>query len=239
MEPPEPNVLTDEDSGDGDDGALVDNLNRQQLRSQVDIVLPDNEIIDGNEEIARDGTLHNGKEIGYECSRHGKHKITWINGDIVPRNIDFPKPDLTRFRDQTFVDIFEKFIDDDIIFFLVEESTRYALFVNGANPKISPEEMKCFIAILNLTGYCELPGSDFRWDSRDDMTNRMVSQAIRGDRFRQILKYLHCADNTKPDLNDKMWKLRPLMIKVKANLKKLGSRKINSIRRVHDGVLRP
>ncbi|KAG5894309.1 hypothetical protein JTB14_015549 [Gonioctena quinquepunctata] len=42
MEPPEPNVLTDEDSGDEDDGALVDNLNIQQLRSHVEIVFPDN-----------------------------------------------------------------------------------------------------------------------------------------------------------------------------------------------------
>ncbi|KAG5894638.1 hypothetical protein JTB14_012560 [Gonioctena quinquepunctata] len=136
MEPPELNVLTDEDSGDEDDGALVDNLNRQQLRSHVEIVLPDdNGRIDGNEEIAMDRNLHNGKEIGYECSRPARQKITWINGDIVPRNIDFPKPDFTRFHDQTSVEIFEKFIYDDIIF-SVKESTRYAFFVNEANPKI-------------------------------------------------------------------------------------------------------
>ncbi|KAG5877203.1 hypothetical protein JTB14_017705 [Gonioctena quinquepunctata] len=45
------------------------------------------------------------------------------------------------------------------------------------------------------------------------MNSRMVSQAMRRDRFRQIVKYLHCADNIKPDLNDKMWKLRPIMNK--------------------------
>ncbi|KAG5888844.1 hypothetical protein JTB14_019109 [Gonioctena quinquepunctata] len=58
-------MYPDEDSGDEDDGAPVDNLNRQQLRSHVEIVLPDNEGIDGNEEIAMDGNLLNGKEIGF------------------------------------------------------------------------------------------------------------------------------------------------------------------------------
>lgn len=40
---------------------------------------------------------------------------------------------------------------------------------------------------------------------------------MQRDRFRQIVKYLHCADNTKPIKNDKMWKLRPLMDKLGAN----------------------
>lgn len=43
----------------------------------------------------------------------------------------------------------------------------------------------------------------------------MVSEAMRRDRFRQILRSIHCADNTKPDQNDKAWKLRPLMDKLK------------------------
>jgi hypothetical protein len=39
----------------------------------------------------------------------------------------------------------------------------------------------------------------------------MVKNAMRRDRFRQIMGFLHRTDNTKPDKNDKMWKLRPLI----------------------------
>ncbi|KAK9696562.1 Transposase IS4 [Popillia japonica] len=65
-------------------------------------------------------------------------------------------------------------------------------------------------------GYCELPGRDFYWDSQEDMKNHMVTQATRRDRFRQILRYLHCTDNTKSNESDKLWKLRRMdMIKEK------------------------
>lgn len=33
----------------------------------------------------------------------------------------------------------------------------------------------------------------------------MVSQPMRRNRFRQIIKYLRCADNTKPRESDKLW----------------------------------
>lgn len=103
------------------------------------------------------------------------------------------------------------FIDNEIIQLLLAESRKYALFCSESDPKISIEEMKCVIAILIVTGYNELPGRDFYWDSKKDMKNILGGDSMRRDRFRQILKYLHCADNTQPVLGDKMWKLRPLM----------------------------
>ncbi|KAJ8939688.1 hypothetical protein NQ318_011735 [Aromia moschata] len=110
-----------------------------------------------------------------------------------------------------YLDIFEEFLGDDVIGLLVEQSNKYALFCNQPHPNISKEEMKCAIGILIVTGYNELPGRDFYWDSKMDMKNSMVSDSMRRDRFRQIIKYLHCADNLQPHLQDKMWKLRPLM----------------------------
>jgi len=40
---------------------------------------------------------------------------------------------------------------------------------------------------------------------------------MRRDRFIQIMRFLHFADNTQPDTTDKMWKLRPLMKLIKQN----------------------
>ncbi|KAJ8927081.1 hypothetical protein NQ314_020496 [Rhamnusium bicolor] len=57
---------------------------------------------------------------------------------------------------------------------------------------------------------------------KKDLNVPVASDAMRRDRFRQIIKYLHCADNTKPNNNDKMRKLRPLMDKHRENfIKKL------------------
>lgn len=152
--------------------------------------------------------------------RPGKNKITWIDGDLIPAEREFLKPDITDFMHLCPTEIFEKFLDDDIFQFIVNESNKYALFLNDPDPKITVDEMKCCFAILILTGYAELPGRDFYWDSQNDMRNEMVSQAMRRDRFRQILRYLHCADNNKPDKADKAWKLRPLMDMIKQKFMK-------------------
>ncbi|KAG5869492.1 hypothetical protein JTB14_013565 [Gonioctena quinquepunctata] len=37
IEPPDSNVLTDEDSGEEDEGGTIDNLNRQQLSAHVEV----------------------------------------------------------------------------------------------------------------------------------------------------------------------------------------------------------
>lgn len=208
IEPPDANVLTDEDSGEEDDGGMIDNLNRQQLSAHVDV-----RIHSGEENVQFETTASVTQEI---VERPGKIEISWVDGDLIPSPREFPKQ-VDRFSNMHLspVEMFEKFIDDQIVQFLVDQSNKYALFLNDANPKITCDEMKCCLAILILSGYAELPGRDFYWDSNADMRNQMVSQAMRRDRFRQIIRYLHCADNTKPNQSDKAWKLRSLMDMIK------------------------
>ena len=45
IEPPDANVLSDEDSDDEDDGGLIDNLNGRQLRAPAEVVLANGERI--------------------------------------------------------------------------------------------------------------------------------------------------------------------------------------------------
>jgi len=44
--------------------------------------------------------------------------------------------------------IFENVIDTEIIEHLVVETRRYALFLNAPVPKITAEDIRCFIVIL-------------------------------------------------------------------------------------------
>lgn len=100
---------------------------------------------------------------------------------------------------------FEQFIDQEFNNHLVNETCRYALFINWADPNITA------IAILFISGYNNLPSKRHYWDSNDDMRNYAVSQSMPRDRFLQICRFLHFPDNTEMDPNDKAWKIRPLM----------------------------
>lgn len=99
----------------------------------------------------------------------------------------------------------------------MEESNRYALFINCPHPKITIEEIKCFLAILIVSGYDKKPSKKSYWDSGDDLRNAAVYNAMRRGRFIQIMRFMHCTDNKKLDPADKMTKLRPLMNKIKRN----------------------
>ncbi|KAJ8937181.1 hypothetical protein NQ318_017030 [Aromia moschata] len=154
IEPPNSNVLTDEDSGEGDQGGLVNNLNRQQAQAlaPAEIRLHQNS---KNYNTQEDDVVFTENNFLSQAISEGpgKTNISWMEGDLVPSQKIFPKPGYTRFRHLSPVEVFEKFIDDSILQFLVDESNKYALFLNHMDPKISLDEMKCCIAILILTDF--------------------------------------------------------------------------------------
>ncbi|KAF2901861.1 hypothetical protein ILUMI_04326 [Ignelater luminosus] len=52
----------------------------------------------------------------------------------------------------------------------------------------------------------------YYWASKDDMRNHAVYNAMRRDRFFEIMRFLHFQDNNKFDPVDILWKLRSLII---------------------------
>ncbi|KAJ8964427.1 hypothetical protein NQ314_004918 [Rhamnusium bicolor] len=125
-----------------------------------------------------------------------------------------PNADYETFKILTPVERFEMFLDDDIVDYLVSESTKYAQFKNEQNPQITKEEMRCFLAILIISGYNGLPGKKYYWNTDGNMGNNLVREAIRRDRFLTIWKYFHLAANNFVVQSDKYYKLRPLIEKL-------------------------
>ncbi|KAG8231880.1 hypothetical protein J437_LFUL011785 [Ladona fulva] len=80
----------------------------------------------------------------------------------------------------------------------VTESEKYARFLNCSSPQITAQEIKAFIGILILSGN---NGKNIT-GTKKDVQNELVSGAMRRDRFIQIMKFLHIADNTKLEKND-------------------------------------
>lgn len=114
------------------------------------------------------------------------------------------------YKNMNLTELFEFFFDENVINLLVEESMRYASSKNASDFVVTKDEIKCFLGILLVSGYNPHPGKRFYCDSRPDMNNQPISQSIR-NRFFQIVKYIHCADNNNIDVTDKVYKLRPLM----------------------------
>lgn len=215
IEPPESNVLTDQDSADEDEGGTVDHLNGAQLRAAAEVRLADH---------TDNGNYSDHEEIDYDdednveatqVKKIDSNDLSWTNGDLCESQARSFSVSLPLNYKPSPVDCFEKFIDNDIIDLLFQETTNYSLQKNQPNVKITKSEIRCFIGILFLSGYNQLPGKCFYWKSSSDVRNNLVYEAMRRERFKQIMRYIHCANNLNIDVNDKFYKVRPFMDKLK------------------------
>ncbi|KAG5881582.1 hypothetical protein JTB14_034802 [Gonioctena quinquepunctata] len=226
VEPPDPNVDTDEDSADEDEGGMVCNLNGRQLCAPAEIKLlngerigecnrydwPDNEIL-VVVPVRQMPSTENQEWITNRISE--KAVPNWIPGDIEPNAREFPKADYSMYKALSPIQLFEIIFDDSVFQYLAKQTQIYARFKNEADPGISASEIRCFIAILILSGYNPPPSKRLNWDLKDDVHNKMVADSMRRDRFLNIQRFIHMADNTQIDQSDKAWKLRPLMNAIK------------------------
>lgn len=235
IEPPDVNEDTDQDSGNEDEGAMVDNLGPRQLRAAAEIRLPNNGRIgefdpldETDPEIPNLNTGAQGIACGMFLTtpseewlrnrmQRKRDDLRWIeNADLeVPPQSQFPEMSYAKYEGKTATEMFELFVDDDLIEYIVLETQRYALFLNCPDPRITSDEIRCFLSILFITGYNDLPSKRHFWDSKPDMKNEAVTQAMRRDRFLQICRFLHFTDNNQINTKDKCWKIRPLIEKMK------------------------
>lgn len=191
--PPDPAVLTDEDSGDEDSGGRAENLSSRKLTAEAEVRFANQT---SNDDPRRFDDLV------------GRRTRTWIKGELEPFLGPFPEVAADNTDTRTAVELFELFIDDDIIDMLVQQSNRYALWKNATDPKITASEMRCFIAILILSGYSPAANRRLYWSTHADTRNELICNSMRRNRFEEIMRYVHCVDNNNIDVNDKMWKLR-------------------------------
>lgn len=126
------------------------------------------------------------------------------------KNVMFLEKESKKYADFSPIELFELFFDDEVFDLLVTETRKYAYFKGNTDPNVSREELQCFIAILIISGYSNVPGKRCYWDSGDDTRNVVIYNDMRRNRFETIMKYLHLADNLHLNKNDKYAKIRPL-----------------------------
>lgn len=122
---------------------------------------------------------------------------SWKQGDFQKPTTKFPNGEYSRYADFTPLQLYELFLDEEIIDLMRTETEKYALFLNYENPNITASDLKAFLGILLLSGYNNLPGKILYWDSLHDMRIQMVYETMRRERFSTIMRFrfIHFADN--------------------------------------------
>ncbi|CAF4639714.1 unnamed protein product [Rotaria socialis] len=160
-------------------------------------------------------------------NRKSKKRKTlhWTKRNFVTPAADFgdnlsPPPDNDELEP---IDYFHFMLGKQSISLLTNQSNLYSVQKDPNKPvRISETEMAQFIGILMMTGIYAFPEQRFFWSS----TTRVecISSVMSRDRFLEIKKYLHVADNSvqldRDDPNfDRAHKVRPLLNIIKENFR--------------------
>lgn len=209
IEPPDVHELTDEDSSNEDEKQTgPENLSGNQLRAPAQLSHRDL----GDESADDVDLLPPSQKKKKITEKKQKVKTEWTYKEEPLKKLPiFPEGDFRKYRDFSPVMLFELFFDDELIEYIVEQSTKYCLSKNWPDIKVKCEEIRVFIAILIVSGYDVLPSKALYWSSGDDVRNKAVYDAMRRDRFDAIMRCLHFLPNTELDKTDKYSKIRPLI----------------------------
>ncbi|XP_050340653.1 piggyBac transposable element-derived protein 3-like [Bactrocera neohumeralis] len=142
-------------------------------------------------------------------------QLTWVESIAGKSKPFFPEPNYKDCSGLFPHQQFEKFIDDEVLQMLCDESNAYSVQVEGQNPNITINEMKVFIGIMIVTGYTSRPKKRDYWCEDSDMLCSMISESMRRNRFEIIFRYMHFKDNSLEDRGDKIWKIHPITDAVK------------------------
>ena len=81
---------------------------------------------------------------------------------------------------------------------------------NNPNFYVTGEEIRKILGILLLLRYHSLPEEHHYWSRKQDLGVPIVANTMSRNRYHEIKKYLHFADNENFTEGDKMSKIAPL-----------------------------
>lgn len=189
-------------------------MSSRQLSATAEVVLTNSERLGTETDFEEVTPLRQISDCDLKlASKPNVPKFT--KGDLQYANHKFSCGDYSEYSSMSCVEIFELFYTDEILQMISKETTNYALFKNSPDPQVTIQELRVFLGILILSGYNILPSKRNYWENSKDLKNVMVAEAMRRDRFMQICKFIHVANNNDIDKSDKMYKLRSLTDKIK------------------------
>lgn len=129
------------------------------------------------------------------------------------------------------IDVYKLFIDDEVIDLIVKETNRYAdkhiadqrvrrsSYLKNWKP-VSSKCIKNFLGIIILMGLNKQPTYDCYWSRSKLYGVQLIQDAMSRNRFEEILRFFHLADNDNSDPTDRLAKINPLIKLVAKNFEK-------------------
>lgn len=134
----------------------------------------------------------------------------WVKKDLsnLPHK-EWQMPEWLTSIDRSPVEMFELFYDEEVVSLIRDMTNKYAS-EKGDPAGYTLEDIKCFLAILLVSGYNQVPRVKMYWETKDDVMNQAISQAMPRNKFLNIMRCLHVCDNADLDKNTKFAKVVPL-----------------------------
>ena len=86
--------------------------------------------------------------------------------------------------------------DNELIDFIIQITNAYAIEANAVGwVPIDINDICCFLIILMLSGYVQLPSYKMFWEETSDVQQQLARSAMPQNKFCLILKNIHFCDN--------------------------------------------
>ena len=117
-----------------------------------------------------------------------KHVTKWKHSDLsVIDDFEWNLPISELDSHEPPSSLSEKFLTDDVLQFICNESVRYAQNKGNHSYKLELNDPKAFIAILIISRYVDLPRRPMFWECSTDVHNDAVSSMMSRNRFDEIM----------------------------------------------------
>lgn len=207
----------------------------------VDCLTDTEDIVDSNLDLIDDISLFpetsGNIEVFFEPTeiQNLDSDILWENETHIPQNklinIETSEKNLLHCEDKlkelfdknlSSYEIFLELFDENLFTHIVKQSNIYAHQSNNHDFHLTVRDLKSFIGILILSGYHRLPRQYMYWESASDSGVTLIKNSMSYKKFKLIKKFIHFNDNLKVDINDKVFKVQPLVKALNKNFMKFG-----------------
>nr|CAI5853808.1 unnamed protein product [Callosobruchus analis] len=155
------------------------------------------------------------------------YHYTWVKTDFVhdqtPVEITLePPPNVS-----TPLKYFERFFDQDIFDYIAVQTNLYSTLATGSSINTNSYEIKSFVGIEIIMGIVQMPSLEDYWATQTRYP--IVAKVMPVKRFKKLRRFIHFQDNNLDTQGDPLFKIRPLLEKVRQNCSKIKPENMFSI----------
>lgn len=195
----------DSDASDEDMAGDLNRLGPVLMRMRADF-LPTSQVEEELED--EDGEI--------QLSRNKKRMIVLPNWNKIASKFQIPtqREEVPAIPEQVIsveseASLFKLFFDDAFVDYIVDQTNMYAE-QQTKTLNVTRDEIFVVFGAFLLSGYAKYPNKRLYW-SREKDSPEILSEAIRCNRFEDIIHHIHFNDNQQNDGTKRLYKLSPLL----------------------------